>query len=345
MASRESRSRVLEKGLDMESRHILIRTNQDGETKIFFVLSEQFGEPVKIYDLNHCLIDVKVSNAVRRDLESEIYSGVPFHILAEVQGKEIELREIDSSGRCKIVPGEQLVPHKEIGLPSDVLGGDFSKHQNVFRVYVENNVNQLIKFGYHPSSSAIELPTRFSMKNVLELNVIPSLSFECEETYLLLWQYLLGNKLQAKSDQNHFIVGQRLAHRLQEIELGHVQDWEAFLKSKGLTMWEVEARKFRLERFVKKIDNKRKVFGESDEGRLLLQNYIQGLVKEMDVALELWAWYSWEKIGESDYYNHERSVEEDTLFAIACQLEKPVSWPAGQLKNQGNWSANPEDYI
>lgn len=328
----------------MESRHILTRTNQDGETKIYFVIYERFGEPVTISELDHCLIDVKVTSAVRRDLESQIYSGVPFHILAEVQGKEIELREIDSNGLCKIVPGEKLVPHKEIGLPSDVLGGDFRKHQNVFKVYVENNVNQLMKFGYHPSSSSMELPTRLSMRNVLELNVIPSLALECEETYLLLWQYLLGDKLQAKSNQNHFMVGQRLAHRLQEIELGHVQDWEAFLKSKGLTMWEVEARKFRLERFAKKIDNKRKVFGESHEGRLLLQSYIQGLVKEMDIALELWAWYSWEQLEDDEYYPRELSVE-GTLFTIACQLDKPVSWPADQLKKPGNWSANPEDYI
>jgi|688.fasta_scaffold385952_2 hypothetical protein len=328
----------------MESRHILTRTNQDGETKIFFVLYGHFGESVNSSDLDACLIDIKVSSATRRDLKSEIYSGRPFHILAEVQAKEIELREIDSDGQCQLVPGERLVPHKETGLPSDVLGGDFRKHQNVFKVYVENNVSQLIKFGYHPSSSSIELPTRLSMRNVLELNVISFLTRECKDTYLLVWQYLLGNKLHAKSDQNHFMVGQKLAHRLEEIELGHFQDWEAFFKSKGLTMWEVEARKYRLERFTKKIDNKRKVFGESYEGRLLLQNYIKAIVTEMDIALELWAWYSWEQLGDDEYYPRELSVE-GNLFTIACQLEKPVSWPTDQLENPGTWSANPEDYI
>jgi hypothetical protein len=328
----------------MESRHILTRTNQDGETKIFFVLYGHFGKSVNSSDLDACLIYMNVTSSERKDLEAEVYSGGSFYILAEVQGNGIELREIDSNGLCKLVPGERLVPHKEIGLPYDVVGGDFSKHQNVFQVYVENNVNQLLKFGYHPSSSSVELPTRLSMRNVLELNVIPSLTQECKDTYLLVWQYLLGDKLHAKSDQNHFMVGQKLAHRLEEIELGHVQDWEAFFKSKGLTMWEVEARKFRLERFVKKIDNKRKVFGESYEGRLLLQNYIKAIVTELDIALELWAWYSWEQLGDDEYYPRELSVE-GNLFTIACQLEKPVSWPTDQLENTGTWSANPEDYI
>jgi|GEM_PF-6712595 len=328
----------------MESTHILTRTNQDGETKIYFVLYERFGVSVARYELDNCLNDFKVSGAARRDLEAELNSGESFYILAEVQGNEIELREIDTNGQCKLVAGERLVAHKEIGLPSDVVGGDFRKHQNVFQVYVENNVNQLIKFGYHPSSTYIELPTRLSMRNVLELNVIPSLTQECKDTYLLVWQYLLGNKLHAKSDQNHFVVGQKLSHRLEEIELGHLQDWEAFFKSKGLTMWEVEARKFRLERFVKKIDNKRKVFGESYEGRLLLQNYLKAIVTEMDIALELWAWYSWDQLGDNEYYPRELSVE-GILFTIACQLEKPVSWPVDQLEKPGNWFANPEDYI
>jgi hypothetical protein len=311
----------------MESRHILIRTNQDGETKIFFVLYDNFSQSVTRSDLHDCFIDVKVSNSVKRDLEAEINSGAPCYILAEVQGTEIELREIDFNGLCKLVPGERLVAHTEMGLLYDVLGGDFRKHQNVFKVYVENNVNQLIKFGYHPSSSSIELPTRFSIRNVLELNVIPSLFFECKDTYLLLWQYLLGNKLHAKSDQNHFIVGQKLAHRLEEIEHGQVQDWAGFFNSKGLTMWEVEARKFRLERFAKKIDNKNKLFGESHEGRLLLQNYIKSIVKELDLCLDLWAFYSWEEMRPEEDYRPWLSVA-DILFSLSGQLEEPGNWPA-----------------
>jgi hypothetical protein len=328
----------------MESTHILTRTNQDGETKIYFVLYDHFGKSVTSSDLDACLIYIKVTSSERKDLEAEVYSGGSFYILAEVQGNGIELREIDSNGLCKLGPGERLVPHKEIGLQSDVLGGDFGKHQNVFQVYVKNKVDLLVKFGYHPSSSSIELPTRLSMRNVLELNVIPSLVRECEDTYLLLWQYLLGSKLQAKSDQNHYIVGQKLAHRLEEIELGKIQDWQGFLKSKGLTMWEVEARKFRVERFAKKIDNKIKVFGENHEGLLLLKNYIQSIVKDLDLALELWAWYSWQQLGDDEYYPRELSVE-GILFIIACQLEKPVSWPVDQLEKPGNWPANPEDYI
>lgn len=328
----------------MQSTHILTRTNQDGETKIYFVLHERTGEPVTIAALDHCLIDVKVSSSVRRDLEKQIYSGVPFHILAEVQGKEIELRELDSYGLCKLIPGERLVPHTEIGLSHGVIGGDFGKHKNVFEVYVDNNVNLLMKFGYHPSSIFIDLPNRFTTRNVLELNVVPDLVRECEETYLLHWQYLLGDKLHAISNQNHFRIGQKLAHRLEEIELGKVQDWQGFFESKGLTMWEVEARKYRLERFVKKIDTKRKAFGESDEGRLLLQNYIKSIVKKIDIALELFAFYSLEKIGQAEDFRRAVSVE-NTLFNLSCILESPGNWSADQLETPGTWSANPEDYI
>jgi hypothetical protein len=311
----------------MESTHILTRTNQDGETKIYFVLYDHFGESVTSSDLDACLIYIKVTSSERKDLEAEVYSGGSFYILAEVQGNGIELREIDSNGLCKLGAGERLVPHKEIGLQSDVLGGDFGKHQNVFQVYVENQVNLLVKFGYHPNSGSIVLPTRFDISTVLELNVIPSLVRECEDTYLLLWQYLLGSKLQAKSDQNHYIVGQKLAHRLEEIELGKIQDWQGFLKSKGLTMWEVEARKFRVERFAKKIDNKIKVFGENHEGLLLLKNYIQSIVKDLDLALELWAWYSWQQLGPEEHYDHGLSVA-DILFTLTAELGNPGNWPS-----------------
>jgi hypothetical protein len=311
----------------MESTHILTRTNQDGETKIYFVLYEHFGKSVTSSDLDACLIYIKVTSSERKDLEAEVYSGGSFYILAEVQGNGIELREIDSNGLCKLGPGERLVPHKEIGLQSDVLGGDFGKHQNVFQVYVENRVNLLVKFGYHPNSGSSVLPTRFDISTVLELNVIPSLVRECEDTYLLLWQYLLGSKLQAKSDQNHYIVGQKLAHRLEEIELGKIQDWQGFLKSKGLTMWEVEARKFRVERFAKKIDNKIKVFGENHEGLLLLKNYIQSIVKDLDLALELWAWYSWQQLGPEEHYHHGLSVA-DILFTLTAELGNPGNWPS-----------------
>ena len=317
----------------MESTHILTRTNQDGETKIYFVLYNRKGESVTSSDLDDCLIYMRVTSPERRDLKEEIHSGGSFYILAEVQGNGIELREIDSNGLCKLAPEERLVPHKEIGLPGDLIGGDFHKHQNVFQFYVENKVNLLVKFGYHPNSDFIVLPTRFDMRTVLELNVIPFLKSQCKDTYLLLWQYLLGNKLHAKSDQNHFVVGQKLAHRLEETELGNVQELQGFFNSKGLTMWEVEARKFRLERFVKKIDSKRKVFGETHEGRLLLENYIKRIVKDLDLALELWAWYSWEELGPEKDFRHGLSVA-DILFMLTAQLEIP-----------GNWSANPEDYI
>jgi hypothetical protein len=327
MVARESRSRVLEKGLGMESRHILTRTNQEGETKIFFVLYGTFGKSVNSSDLDACLMYMKVTSSERKDLEAELYSGGSFYILAEVQGNGIELREIDSNGLCKLVPGERLVPHKEIGLLYDVLGGDFDKHQNVFRVYVENKVDLLAKFGYHPSSGSFVLPTRCDISTVLELNVIPSLARETKDTYLLLWQYLLGSKLHAKSDQNHYFVGQKLAHRLQEIEIGNVKEWQGFFKSVGLTMWEVEARKHRLERFAKKIDNKIKVFGETREGRLLLENYIKTIVKELDLALELWAWYSWDQLGPEEEYHHLLTVA-DILFTLTAQLGKPGNWPA-----------------
>jgi hypothetical protein len=252
---------------------------------------------------------------------------MPFNILAEVQGKEIELREIDSNGLCKLVAGERLVPHQEIGLPHDVVGGDFRKHQNVFHVYVENKVDLLAKFRYHPSSGSIVLPTRCDISTVLELNVIPSLARETKDTYLLLWQYLLGSKLHAKSDQNHYFVGQKLAHRLQEIEIGNVKEWQGFFTSVGLTMWEVEARKYRLERFAKKIDNKIKVFGETREGRLLLENYIKSIVQELDLALELWAWYSWDQLGPEEEYHHVLSVA-DILFTLTAHLGEPGNWPA-----------------
>jgi hypothetical protein len=276
---------------------VLVVVNPTGSLDRYFVIREDDALGKSDDFIRATAYEINMPEAKLESLIKEFQSSFKEQaLLVSLDQKRAFLSPITENGEIEIPRGARLARFSRLPYP---VQGAPQKYWSVYERYVFTDPLLMEQLGYESDTKKFKILQRWDIRRYAEFEPIPSVAefkLTTMPTHLLVWFYIFGLETKDRFNFYYEEVKLELEKRLVDIQsLGIGQDinWldESFCVQ-DLGFWELDARRLRLNKAVGKIKNLwSTVDPESSEQLKRFTRTVKTLVKDLDLALDLYAYF------------------------------------------------------